>query len=467
VKVLAILLGPVGVGIAGIYQTIASIVSSATGLGLSYSGVREIAAAAATKDDIKISKATTILKSWTLATGVIGMAVTIIFCRPLSRLSFGNESYATGVALMSVGVLLTALTGGRTAMMQGFRRINSIAKANISGAFIGLIGAVFIYYAWRIKGVVPALLFTFFATQAATWYFSRQITIKKSKLTLRTTYKQGFPMARLGFFMVVTILMNNGFMYLVRAFIIQKSSLESVGHFIAAWTISTMYISAIFGAMGADYFPRLSGLLHDEAAMTRLVNDQTEIALLLTAPIIIGMVSFIRIIVNIFYSKAFGVTAEILSWQLLGDFIKVLGYPLGYVLIAKAKGKLVIATELFWNILYFGMIFFGWKVFGIKSSGIAFLIAYVANVACVFFLVRKAIGFGWSKNVLQYFLFFALLLFFAFLNSVASEGKLQQYIFGILLTVSAALFSFLELRKVVNIQRVIEKLKAQLVALRG
>ena len=44
VKVLAVLLGATGVGIAGLFQTTIDLLKSATGFGLGFSAVRDIAA---------------------------------------------------------------------------------------------------------------------------------------------------------------------------------------------------------------------------------------------------------------------------------------------------------------------------------------------------------------------------------------------------------------------------------------
>lgn len=462
IKALAVLLGPVGVGIAGIYQTTLSIISSATNLGLNFSGVREIAVANSSGDTSRVSKTRLVLTRWSWLTGVFGMLITLILCKPLSRWSFGTESYTWGIAALSLAVMLSAVTGGMNAWLQGMRRIGDMAKANLLGSLIGLIGAVAIYFAWGINGIVPALLFTICTNLVVAWWFVRKIDSPKTIIGVAATYREGLFMARLGFFMVVTTVLNNGFMYLVRTYVSQQGGLQAAGHFVAAWTISSTYIAAIFGAMGADYYPRLSGMQHDHEGMKKLVNDQAEVALLITVPLLIGMVSFIEPIVTLFYSTDFEATASILKWQLCGDFIKILGYPLGFVLLAKAKGKLVIATELLWNFVYLGLVFFGWKIWGIQSTGIAFLLAYLVNVSIVFLIVKKTIGFAWSKNILRYFLIFLPLLAFAFLNTYFVTERWQQHVLGTALSLGAALFSFRHLKSIVDFTTLVQKAKAKI-----
>lgn len=458
VKVLAVLLGAVGVGIAGLYQTTIDLIRTATGFGIGYSAVRDIAASAATEDERKIATTIVVLRKWVWATGLLGMLIAIVFCKPLSYMAFGDKTHATGIAILSVGLLLSSITGGQLTLLQGLRKIGDMAKANVLGAVFGLIGAAAIYYFWGLKGIVPALLLTYVLSLLINGYYSRKINIVPVRLSTREVFKKGKAMVSLGFFLTLTGLAGTATMYLVRTFVVQQGGLASVGHFVAAWSISSMYISAIFGAMGADFFPRLSGVQQDPVAVTNMVNEQTEIALLITAPIIIGMVSFIDVVVRIFYSKDFSPTAGILDWQLTGDFFKVLAWPMGFIMLAKGKGKLFIVTELFWNLLFCAGVYFGWKFFGIQVTGIAFLIAYIFSLLLYFIVVRKLVQFNWSSKVWNAVLLYSPLLLLSFLGVKYLVHPLQ-YIVGAILTLMASAFSLYHLKSLVNINGLLRRFK--------
>ena len=210
--------------------------------------------------------------------------------------------------------------------------------------------------------------------------------------------------------------------------------------------------------MGADFFPRLSGVQHDPIAMRKMVNEQTEIAVLITAPIIIGMISFIDIVVQLFYSKDFGPTATILDWQLMGDFFKVLAWPMGFIILAKGKGKLFIVTELTWNLLFCAGVYFGWNLFGIQITGIAFLSSYILYMGLVFLIARKQINFRWSKNTIRYILIYLPLLLLSFL-SVKFLDKPYNYIVGATITFIAAIYSLNHLKDILNVQAILMRLK--------
>jgi O-antigen/teichoic acid export membrane protein len=457
VKVLAILLGATGVGIAGLYQTTIDLIRSVTGFGIGYSAVRDIAASVATKDERKVAIAITVLRKWSWATGILAMFVTVIFSKQLSFMAFGNKDHAIGIATLSVGLLIAAISSGQSALLQGFRMIGDMAKANVLGAIIGLILAVAIYYFLGIKGIVPALLVAYLLNLLINWYFSRRITILSINLSSTEIFKKGSSMAKLGFFMTIAGLSGTCTMFLIRSFLMKQDGLTTVGHFVAAWSISSMYISAIFNAMGADFFPRLSGVQHDSDSVTKLVNEQLEVAILISAPIIIGMISFIDVVVHIFYSKDFGPTAEILNWQLLGDFFRVLGWPIGLIILAKGRGGIFICTEICWNLLFFLGVYFGWDLFGIQITGIAFLASYILYALLLYAISRKLVLFTLSYKVKRAILVFLSLLVLSFL-SVSYFAQDLRYAVCSMLTLIACIYSIKGLKEIINIMGLLKRL---------
>ena len=67
-KVLAVLLGPSGVGIIGIFDSITGLVNSLAGMGIGSSGIRQIAEANASGDHEKIARTIITLRRTALFT---------------------------------------------------------------------------------------------------------------------------------------------------------------------------------------------------------------------------------------------------------------------------------------------------------------------------------------------------------------------------------------------------------------
>ena len=457
-KVLALLLGPVGIGISGLYQSALDLIKTATGFGLGYAGVKEVAEASADGSGKKLATVILVLKRWSWATGFFGLVVTIVFSQQISRATFGDETHAIGISILSVSLLLSALAASRSALLQGLRQIAKMAKATVWSAVLSLVGASVIYYFAGIKGIIPVIILIAALEFIINWYYSKDIKTAPVSLTAERSFVMGKAMVKLGFFMTVSLLASTASMYFVRSFIVRQDGLSTIGYFVAAWTISSVYIAAIFNAMSADYFPRLSSIQQSSTAVSKLVNDQTEIALLLTVPVIVGMIGFIDWLVPLFYSKQFGVTATILSWQLAGDFFKVLSWPLGFILLAKGKGMLFLFTELAWNILFCASVYFGFPSIGIEVTGIGFLLSYVIYLVLLYVIVARLVGFQWTTRVWKSVCFFLPFLAVAFLGTRLLNGSARLVLVSAL-TFITALYSYHQLKHLIDLKRILNRIR--------
>ncbi len=105
------------------------------------------------------------------------------------------------------------------------------------------------------------------------------------------------------------------------------------------------YIGFVLTAMGTDYYPRLTAAIHDHATVNRLVNEQTEVALLLAGPVFLAMLGLAPWVIQLLYSSRFRPAVDVLRWQMLGDVLKVASWPLGFIILAAGDGRTFMLTE--------------------------------------------------------------------------------------------------------------------------
>jgi len=177
-KAMAMLLGTAGFGLFGLYGSIASLTQSVAGMGINSSGVRQIAEAAGSGDKTRIAQTTAVLRRTSIILGLLGATLLLVFCRQVSRLTFGSPDRARAVALLSIAVLLTLVAGGQTALIQGMRRIADLAKMSVLGALFGTAVSIPLVYFFREKGVVPSLVTVAAMTIATSWWYSRNLDIQ-------------------------------------------------------------------------------------------------------------------------------------------------------------------------------------------------------------------------------------------------------------------------------------------------
>src|SRR5688572_6707582 len=87
-KAIAVLLGPGGVGIEAILDSVASLSRTVVDLGISSSGVRQVAAAVGSGNDHVIAQTVFALRRVCFALGVVGAATLFLLRQVVSRLAF-------------------------------------------------------------------------------------------------------------------------------------------------------------------------------------------------------------------------------------------------------------------------------------------------------------------------------------------------------------------------------------------
>ena len=115
-------------------------------MGVSQSGVRQVANAAGTCDEDRIARTAIVVRRTALVLGVAGAILLAVLAAPVSELTFARAGHAADVALLSLAVLLSVIAGGQTALLQGLRRIGDLARIGILGAVTGTLVSLPIVY---------------------------------------------------------------------------------------------------------------------------------------------------------------------------------------------------------------------------------------------------------------------------------------------------------------------------------
>ena len=395
-KAMALILGPAGVGLLGLYGSVADLARTVAGMGINSSGVRQIAEAVGTSDTRRVARTVTTLRRVALFLGALGALLLLALCYPVSRLSFGDYQHAGAVALLALAVLFGAVSAGQMALVQGMRRIRDLALVNVLGSLLGLLVGVPIVYVMGNAGVVPSLVGVAGAGIVVSWWYSRKIKVEPLAMKLREVSGEISMLLKLGFVLMASGLMVVGVAYAVRIIVLRKMGEDAAGFYQAAWTLGGLYVAFILQAMGADFFPRLTAVANDRSECNRLVNEQAEVSLLLAGPGIIGTLTFAPLVIQLFYSSKFGPAVEILRWICLGMMMRVASWPMGFILLAKGARQPFFWSELASSAVQVGLVWVCVAVYGLKGTGMAFFGGYVFYWFLIYAIVRSASGFRWS-----------------------------------------------------------------------
>jgi len=450
-KFVAVLLGPAGMGIAGLLNSTIGFIGSVTNLGLNTSAVKNIAAANTSGDIERVSMVASVLKRLVWGTGILGTMVTLVLSPWLSELTFGNKEYTAAFAWVSVTLLFTQISNGQLVILQGMRRLQFLALANLAGTIAGLFISVPIYFIWGIDGIVPAIILSALASMLFSLLYASKLKILPAKVTKADLSSEGGDMIKMGFILSVNGLIAVGASYIVRIFISRVGGVEQVGLYNAGFAIINTYVGMVFTAMVTDYFPRLSGIASDNAKAKNIINQQAEIALLILAPILTVFLIFVNFIVILFYSSKFVLVDNMIHWAALGIFFKAASWPIAYVFVAKGHTRLYFYSEMTANLYMLAFNILGYLWGGLEGLGISFLTGYFVYLVQVFLLARIKYDFKFDKAFQKIFFLQFMLGLLCFMSSKFLDNKYLYY-FGSILIIFSCFYSFRELNKRIGLK---------------
>lgn len=445
-KFVAILLGPVGMGMAGLYNNVLLIIQQISGLGLNLSVVKEVGR---NKEDenafLRVLKAVRILM---VVTSCLGLAICVVMAGQLSEWTFGTRAYRWQFVILGFAVALSVAGGLMMSVLQGMHEVRSLSKASLVGSAAGLFAGVPLYWIFGTKGIVPAILV--FSLSTFLWYY---LSLRRC-VPVGLTHPEGRvdrsivrDLLKMGL-----ILMSGGVIasivtYLINIYIRIFGNMDDVGFYQSCTSMTTQYSAVVFSAMAMDYLPRLAGVSADNVRMRDVINRQMEIVALLVTPIACGVILFAPAIMSILQSEMFLVAVPLLRCLGLSVIAKALMYPIGYVVFAKDNKRLYFWMESVGaNILTFMLSLVGYHLWGLVGMG------YAAIVDCLICLVvylvvnRKMYGYTMSRQSCAMSVFGMTSGLTMLILSMNAEGT-ALYVVGICLLVGISIFSLKSLKK--------------------
>ncbi|MEY3252190.1 MAG: hypothetical protein RL227_1163, partial [Pseudomonadota bacterium] len=382
-KLMALLLGPAGYGLFGVYLLIGDLARSVAQMGLNASGVRQIAASAAQGDGAAVARTALVLRRVALGCALLGTGLLALLAAPVARLSFGDTAHTEGVRLLSAAVFFGVLSGAQLALLQGLRRVADQARCAVLVALIGTLSSVPAVYLLGEAGVPLAIVLGAASGLAVSWWVSRRHQAAVPGFGTAAQLREGGRLLKLGLAVMASGLLMTGAAYAVRTLLMRQLGADAAGLYFAAWTLAGLYIGFVLQAIGTDFYPRLVGLARDDAASRQLVNQQVRVSLLLALPGVLATLALAPWALAAFYSAQFGAALPVLRWICLGMALRALTWPVGTVMLAHNRQWLLFGTEAAWAGLNVGLAAWWVPRLGAAGAGLAFFAAYLLHAAMV------------------------------------------------------------------------------------
>ncbi len=412
-KFIAVLLGPAGIALAGIFTQLIEVVGAAFSLGLGTSGIRQIASSASSGDDQRLARIVKTLRRTVWITGLAGATFLVLTSGIISRATFGeaeSPKYIIPVACLGLAVLFRALFTGQGCVIQGMRRVGDYMRISVGSAFVGVIIAIPCYYWLGMAGVAVAVILGYAATLVVTWWFSRRVPIPDVPCSIADSRAEARLLIVFGLPIMFSGLVGTFSPYVERVILLRYLGLDAVGQYQAAFSLAGFTVTFVLAAMSADYYPKLVAHVDEPERFNQEMNAQLRVALLLSIPALVWLAVLSQRATSILYSSAFSPSGEVLRIMIIGVLGRILAAPLRLALLAKGKGKTIFAVELISALVGFALISFFAGRLGLLGCGWAFTALHLGSgvvLALVLpFLVGQSVSLAnkylvlWSTAIL-------------------------------------------------------------------
>lgn len=388
-KLVAMWIGPAGVGLFGIFNQALEMLNTATNLGVRNSSVRDISQAVEKRDSSLISRIVTVVRRWSLWLGLGGALITMAIAPLLSRLTFGDFNHIWHYVALSAAVLFMALTNGEYAVLQGLSKLKKLARVTVSGTLGGLLISIPMFYFLREDSVLPSIIVYALCVMAAA-LFTKDKEFPKAKVTSRETVSMGADFIKLGVFMTLGSFVAMLASYIFVSWLNITSGKETVGFYQAGYTLVDKYAGLVFVALGYEYYPRLARVAGSSMRLRVFVSNQINLSFMVLTPCLLAFILLRSHLVWLLYSKEFLVILTYISWGVVGTVLRATSWCFSFVMLAKGDGKIFLITEsldavigLTLNIVCFSL----WGVDGLGFAYIAWFACYTIIVGVVYFRV--------------------------------------------------------------------------------
>ncbi len=398
-KLVAWWIGPVGIGLFGLFNNALEMISTGTNLGIRSSSVRDISQSMAANEQGLVARIVTVVRKWSLWLGLAGALLTLSLAPLLSQMTFGDGTHIWGFVALSIAVLLQALTNGEYAVLQGTAHLKRLASVTLWGTIVGLAVSIPLFYFLRERSILPSIIAYAAALAAFAWLF-RNREYRPARIKAREAFDMGKGFVKLGIYMTLGNFASILASYAFNAWLNVNAGTETVGYYQAGYTLINKYTGLILTALGMEYYPRLAKVAESRIRLRAFVSQEINVAITIMAPVVALFILLREVVVWLLYTPEFNIILSFISWGMVGTVLRTLSWCLAFTILAKGDGKTYLWTEVASAVINLGLniVFYRW--WGITGLGIAFLVSYLLYTVIIAVVYFKGYHLSVSRGSL-------------------------------------------------------------------
>jgi PST family polysaccharide transporter len=370
-KLIALVLGPTGIGLMGVLTAFQSNLSSVAGWGLGTSAVRTIAGAREAERPPKLAA----LRSFGRWLAWAGFFCSLLLVWPVGYLTFRSQDYALEMLITGLAVPCIITTSIWTAILQAGGHISSMAKTQIMSSLFGLLLGLPFIWLFGSVGIALSIFMAAGMTTFITWLTARHHVQPGAAMATKADILE---LVQLGAAVQFGNILGALSTYFVRVLILRShgddvaAGLADAGYYQAAFSITSGLPGVIFSATSSDFYPRVAAA-KDEADARQITEKQVLASLLLAMPILMALLTMGPLAIRWLYAEGFEPAVPLLEWFVWAIFCFLMGWPLGFWLTARGSKRTVAFFQGLSYLLMFALCLFLIPKYGVRGAAAGYL----------------------------------------------------------------------------------------------
>lgn len=389
IKVIATLIGPIGIALIGQLQNVISIFNTLGSGGINNGVVKYVAEHK--NNSIKLQQFIANALGFTVYLSVFFGMILLLFSKTLSECLLYDKQYYYVFAIYGVSLLFLSLNNFLLSVINGFKDFKKFVIINIVTSLVGLVFTLILVFQYKIYGALIALVtyqsvvlvITAFSVKNAHWYHKEFFKLQFDGIVLKK-YLHYSLMA------LVTAITVPVAQLIIRNIIVSQYSITEAGFWESMNRISGVYLMFIINSFSVYYLPKLS----ETHTLTDLKNEVFKTYKIILPVLILMLLSIYalrNIIIKILFTDDFFVIKKYFFWQLTGDFFKITSWVLAFIMVAKSQTKLFVVTEILFSLTLIFLSKYFIELHGVQGAIQAYALNYFIYFLLMIVIYRKMI----------------------------------------------------------------------------
>lgn len=395
-KIIALLLGPEGVGVIGNTIVFLSVVENLCYLGLNTALLRYAS------ENISQNKFESTGRLFSVAiiihSVISSIIIVILFLlSPQINMSIYGSMAFWPIFLFVIFIIpFDILKSDFGNLFNAFNNVKLIGKLDLYSAIIGFFVTVILISLFGLSGAIASLFFNAFIMFILTYYFynkqySNKVLIRKSLFSMGYVVK----MVKYGGINQLMIVINNFSSYLLRIFVTGRFLLEGAGIFNASMSIGS-YFTMLQAPIIFYLYPRISSVYKNERETEYEINKSLRFFSVLFTPAAFVILLFSDVLINVMLSSSFLSIKTILVWIFIAKYFEIMQGIITIPLFIMEKYKVYLLLNICFNFILLVSSYFLLGAYGLTGMSIALSGAYALYL--IFGIIASGIVFNFKMD---------------------------------------------------------------------